>query len=109
MSKQVYKFSCTETGYRLYTNEDLLHLQQILTLKFLGFSLAEIKAYLQADPVVLQESLAVQKAMMQERREQLDAIIQAIDETEQSVSTTKASQPCQPSSAPSLIPPMSKA
>src|SRR5579871_1526984 len=47
----------TEAGYRLYTHEDLLRLQQILALKFLGFSLAEIKAYLQVDPVVLQDSL----------------------------------------------------
>lgn len=77
----------TEAGYRLYTHEDLLRLQQILALKFLGFSLAEIKAYLQVDPAVLQESLAVQKAMMQERREQLDAIIQAIDETEKALRT----------------------
>jgi DNA-binding transcriptional MerR regulator len=77
----------TEAGYRLYTNEDLLRLQQILALKFLGFSLAEIKAYLQVDPAILQESLAVQRAMMQERREQLDAIIQAIEETEKALQT----------------------
>ena len=29
----------TEAGYRLYTEEDLLTLQNILALKFLGFSL----------------------------------------------------------------------
>ncbi len=77
----------TEAGYRLYTNDDLLRLQQILALKFLGFSLVEIKAYLQVDPAILQESLALQKAMMQERREQLDTIIQAIEETEKVLRT----------------------
>ncbi len=72
----------TEAGYRLYTDTDFLRLQQILALKFLGFSLEEIKRCLQIGPLVLQESLALQRAMMQEKREQLDAIIQAIDETQ---------------------------
>ena len=72
----------TEAGYRLYSETDLLRLQQILALKFLGFSLDEIKSCLQVGPSVLQESLAQQKAMMRERREQLDTIIHAIEETE---------------------------
>ncbi len=74
--------SYTEAGYRLYTDRDFLRLQQILALKFLGFSLDEIKHCLQVGPTVLREALALQKAMMQERREQLDAVIAAIDETQ---------------------------
>ena len=74
--------SYTEAGYRLYTDRDFLRLQQILALKFLGFSLEEIKHCLQVGPTVLREALALQKAMMQERREQLDAVIAAIDETQ---------------------------
>lgn len=76
----------TEAGYRLYTDSDLSRLQQILALKFLGFSLEEIQHCLRVGPVSLQESLAQQKAMMRERREQLDAIIAAIDETEKLLS-----------------------
>jgi len=72
----------TEAGYRLYTDSDLSRLQQILALKFLGFSLEEIRHCLRVGPTSLQESLAQQKAMMRERREQLDTIIAAIDETE---------------------------
>ncbi len=72
----------TEAGYRLYTDADFSRLQQILALKFLGFSLDEIKQCLQVGPAILQESLAFQKAMMQGKREQLNAVIQAIDETE---------------------------
>lgn len=72
----------TEAGYRLYTDSDLSRLQQILALKFLGFSLEEIRYCLSTGPTGLQESLAQQKAMMRERRAQLDAIIAAIDETE---------------------------
>lgn len=73
----------SEAGYRLYSNEDLLKLQHILALKFLGFSLEEIAALLRSGPKQLEEVLAQQKAMMEERRTQLDTIIQAIEETEQ--------------------------
>ncbi len=79
----------TEAGYRLYSDEDLLSLQQILALKFLGFSLEEIKVCLQTEPVRLQEALASQKAMMKEKRSQLDAIIQAIDKAEKLLQTNQ--------------------
>ena len=74
--------SYTGAGYRLYTDSDFLRLQQILALKFLGFSLEEIRRCLQVGPTALRESLALQRAMMQEKREQLDAVIKAIDETQ---------------------------
>ncbi|HLZ55579.1 MAG TPA: MerR family transcriptional regulator [Ktedonosporobacter sp.] len=79
--------SHTEAGYRLYTEADFFRLQRILALKFLGFSLGEIKQCLSIGPTVLLESLAMQKAMMQEKKEQLDTIIQAIDETEKLLQT----------------------
>jgi len=79
----------TESGYRLYTDTDLLRLQQILALKFLGFPLQEIQQCLQVGPTILQESLAQQKAMMQERRTQLDTAIQAIAEAEELLQANK--------------------
>lgn len=72
----------TEAGHRLYSDEDLWSLQQILALKFLGFSLEEIKVCLQRHPERLQETLATQKAMMREKRSQLDVVIQAIENAE---------------------------
>jgi MerR family transcriptional regulator, thiopeptide resistance regulator len=72
----------SESGYRLYTDEDLVNLQQILALKFLGFSLDEIKALLSTGPRSLREMLAQQKAMMRAKRSQLDGIITAINEAE---------------------------
>jgi MerR family transcriptional regulator, thiopeptide resistance regulator len=72
----------TEAGHRLYTDEDLWSLQQILALKFLGLSLEEIKVCLQTDPERLQETLATQKVMMREKRSQLDAVIRAIEQAE---------------------------
>lgn len=74
--------SYTEAGHRLYTDHDLVVLQQILALKFLGFSLHEIRACLQTGPHRLQEVFARQKAMLMERRAQLDTIIQAVAEAE---------------------------
>ncbi|MGE3269571.1 MAG: MerR family transcriptional regulator [Chloroflexota bacterium] len=73
----------TEAGYRMYTDEDFPRLQQVLALKFLGLSLEEIKRCLATGPERLQESLARQKAMVKEKRAQLDAILRAIDEAEQ--------------------------
>jgi DNA-binding transcriptional MerR regulator len=75
----------TEAGHRLYTDDDLANLQQILALKFLGFSLDQIKRYLQTNPQRFQEVLAKQKAMLREKRTQLDTIIQAIEEAEKLV------------------------
>jgi len=72
----------TEAGHRLYSDENLWSLQQILALKFLGFSLEEIKVCLQTNPERLQETLATQKAMMREKRSQLDAVLQAIEKAE---------------------------
>jgi DNA-binding transcriptional MerR regulator len=72
----------TEAGYRMYSDEDFPRLQQVLALKFLGLSLDEIKRCLAAGPRRLQESLGQQKAMMREKRAQLDAILQAIEEAE---------------------------
>jgi DNA-binding transcriptional MerR regulator len=77
----------TAAGYRLYTDADLMNLQQILALKFLGFSLEEIKALLRAEPHSLADVLAQQKAMMRAKRTQLDGIIQAIEQTEQLLQT----------------------
>lgn len=71
--------SChTESGYRLYTDPDLLHLEQILALKFLGWSLDEIKRFLQNRPMDMQEALTFQKMMMEKKRAHVGAIIQAI-------------------------------
>jgi DNA-binding transcriptional MerR regulator len=72
----------SEAGYRLYTDADLVRLQQILALKFLGFSLDEIKAVLAAPPLGLRAAFAQQRAMLRDRRNQLDAVIAALERAE---------------------------
>jgi len=69
----------SESGYRLYQEADLTRLQQILALKFLGFSLTEIKAFLGASPVELHDALEQQRDMLQERRRQIDGVLEAVD------------------------------
>lgn len=77
----------TAAGYRLYSDADLVNLQQILALKFLGFSLDEIRVLLRSGPRHLQDVLAQQKAMMAAKRAQLDGIIAALDETTRLLAT----------------------
>jgi DNA-binding transcriptional MerR regulator len=85
----------SEAGQRLYTDAELVKLQQILALKLLGFSLAEIRACLSAGPQDFVEALAAQKAMLAEKRRQLDAIIAVIDELERLPRADQAQAPQQ--------------
>jgi DNA-binding transcriptional MerR regulator len=57
-------------GYRLYSEKDLLKLQQIIALKFFGFELTQIKLLLaKKDDVV--ENLAMQSKFLQEKADAL--------------------------------------
>lgn len=71
----------SEGGHRLYTDEDLFRLEQILGLKFLGFSLTEIKRFLEK-PKSLAESLSMQKEIMKDKKEHIEQAIDAIEEVE---------------------------
>jgi len=52
-----------ENGYRLYSEQNLARLQQIVTLKFFGFSLGQIKAMLQQKNGIKKELLAQQQVL----------------------------------------------
>lgn len=53
-------------GYRLYSEKDLLRLQQIIALKFFGFELTQIKLLLAKQENVV-ENLAMQSKFLQEK------------------------------------------
>ncbi|HEX7733700.1 MAG TPA: MerR family transcriptional regulator, partial [Ktedonobacteraceae bacterium] len=72
----------TEAGHRQYSDADLARLQQILALKYLGFSLDEIRRCLRVGPRSLRESLALQRAMLEEQRVHLEKILQVFDYAE---------------------------
>ena len=56
----------TEAGYRLYSDEDLLTLQQILTLRYLGFELQQIRELLHRPDFDLVSSLHIQRRALRD-------------------------------------------
>lgn len=73
----------SESGARFYTEEDLVQLQQILLLKYLGFSLEDIKTLTveDADYHMLKNSLELQLKLIRDRIEQMQMVEQAIKDT----------------------------
>lgn len=57
----------TEGGHRLYQRTDLLRLQQILTLKWMGFKLNQIKELLDSPGYDLRTTLLMQKTAIDNR------------------------------------------
>ncbi|MFT5875481.1 MAG: ubiquinone/menaquinone biosynthesis C-methylase UbiE [Clostridium sp.] len=74
--------SYSDAGHRLYSNQDFARLQQILTLKFIGFSLEDIKKIAQSDVTDRNfvKSLEIQKKIMKQRVQHTFMVIKAIDE-----------------------------
>ena len=79
----------TEAGYRLYGERDFTRLQQIVTLKFIGLPLRQIKALLDGSDLDLSATLRLQRRLLQEKRLQLEAAIQAIEEAERSLKSNR--------------------
>lgn len=73
--------STTESGYRLYSDDNLDTLQQILFFRELGFSLKEIKRILGSPSFNRQEALIMHRKMLRKKRDQLDKMLGTIDKT----------------------------
>lgn len=73
----------TDSGARFYTDSDLARLQQILLLKYLGFSLDEIREMTidDADYHFMLNSLQLQLKLVQDRIEQMRLVEKAIEDT----------------------------
>ncbi len=73
----------TSSGARFYTDSDFARLQQILLLKYLGFSLDDIREMTIGDDdcQFMISSLNMQKKLVQDRMEQLQLVAEAIDST----------------------------
>jgi len=71
------------SGARFYTEEDFAKLQQILLLKFLGFSLEDIKELSidTTDHHFMLNSLKIQRKLVQDRLEQMQLVEGAIEDT----------------------------
>jgi DNA-binding transcriptional MerR regulator len=68
-------------GYRLYSTDDFARLQQIVTLKFIGFTLREIKKLMAGAD--LATALRLQRASLEQKRRHLSLAITAITQAEQ--------------------------
>nr|WP_263313337.1 MerR family transcriptional regulator [Mammaliicoccus sp. Marseille-Q6498] len=73
----------SESGYRLYSEDNLDRLQQILFFKELDFPLKKIKKILDDPSFNQQEALDMHKIMLLNRRNRIDKMIQTIDQTSQ--------------------------
>lgn len=68
----------TAAGYRLYSEADLARLERIAVLKFLGLPLKDIRDLLRRDKSAIAETLRRQRAVLLQKRRQLDRAIRAI-------------------------------
>jgi len=71
----------TDAGYRLYGEDELLRLQQILYYKELDFPLKKISKILESPNFDKVDALRQHKVALKKRRERLDTLLSTIDKT----------------------------
>lgn len=81
----------TEAGARFYTDEDFALLQQILLLKYLGFSLDDIREMIihDTDYRFMENALKIQLKLVQDRIEQLQLVERSIQDTAEAIRNEK--------------------
>jgi MerR family transcriptional regulator, thiopeptide resistance regulator len=72
----------SRTGYRLYREADVARLEQIVALKFIGFSLKQIKDILKNGGGDLALTLRLQREAIEEKRKRLQQAVKAIQRAE---------------------------
>ncbi|MBQ4283422.1 MAG: methyltransferase domain-containing protein [Lachnospira sp.] len=72
-----------ENGKRFYSDEDFARLQQVLLLKYLGFSLEDIRGITvsDTDSHLLLNSLRIQSKLIADKIEQMQLVAQTINDT----------------------------
>ncbi|MHB8735462.1 MAG: MerR family transcriptional regulator [Terriglobales bacterium] len=83
----------SEAGYRLYSDRDIARLQQIVTLKFIGLPLKQIKGIVSARSIHLVATLRRQRLLLEERRRQMDRAIRSIAAAEKVAQGTAGPDP----------------
>jgi DNA-binding transcriptional MerR regulator len=78
----------TAKGYRLYGERDFARLQQIVTLKFIGFPLKQIKNILKRGSFDLAKELRSQREIIVEQRRRLELAVKAIEKVEGVLAST---------------------
>ena len=71
----------TGSGYRVYSDENLETLQQILFFRELGFPLKKIKEIIHNPSFDRQEALEIQHKMLLEKKNRLNKMIRTLEKT----------------------------
>ncbi len=79
-----------DKNYRLYSDEDVKRLYQILIFKELEFSLKEIKNILDDENFDREKALRLQRELIVEKRKRMDNILNSIDEVIDNLEGDKA-------------------
>ena len=87
----------TRAGHRLYTDDDLLRLQQIIIQRELGFSLEEIRRWLDDPDHDRRQALLGQRRALQERAERTDAMLRSVDQALRAMDERDDAEPGQAS------------
>lgn len=72
-------------GHRRYATEELVRLQQILTLKFLGYPLLEIGEIIESPDFNLQQSLQRQQQQLEQQISKLKEVVVALEHAQASL------------------------
>ena len=80
----------SQAGYRLYSDNDLARLEQIVALKFIGVPLKRIRGLLERKGDPLDGALRAQRRVLEGKRLLLDRAIAAIVEAEQTMRNGQA-------------------
>jgi MerR family transcriptional regulator, thiopeptide resistance regulator len=75
----------TPSGYRLYGEAELERLEQIVALRFVGFSLDQIRELLEGSPRPLAVALRMQREIIASQKRRLESALAAIDEAQQTL------------------------
>ncbi|GMB09612.1 DNA-binding transcriptional MerR regulator [Thermolongibacillus altinsuensis] len=75
----------TPSGYRLYSEQNLERLQQILFFKEMGFRLQEIKHILDHPHFDRKKALQAHREMLIKKKERLEEMIKTVEKTIQSI------------------------
>jgi DNA-binding transcriptional MerR regulator len=79
----------TEVGHRLYSNQDIIRLQQIMSLRQLGFSLAEIQACLENPEFSLPKVIDLHRARVREQMSLSRTLLKRLNAIAQELQTTQ--------------------
>lgn len=75
----------TQAGYRIYCDEDFIKLQQIITLKFIGLSLEEIKQLINKKNQNIENIISVQTRALEEKKKHIETVITALNKAEKQI------------------------